>query len=91
MVNLNLDDLFSHSDDGIGVFRELESARRDASLPRPDPTRSTAACPGTEEKILMLSARYAAGVGLWNVKDRRGQGVDECELMGAFLGIEQRP
>lgn len=90
MENLHDDDLFSRSDDGIGEFRALGPARPDASLPRPEPTRSTAACPGTEEKILILSARYAAGVPLWNVEDRRGQGVDECERMESFLG-EQRP
>ncbi len=56
-----------------------------------DPRQSTAARPGTEEKVLMLSARYAAGVALWNTHDRRDHGLKECELMGAILGIDQRP
>ncbi|MGE5191046.1 MAG: hypothetical protein ACM3U2_01000 [Deltaproteobacteria bacterium] len=56
-----------------------------------DPTQSTAARPGTEEKVLMLSARYAAGVALWNTRDRRDHGLKECELMGAILGIDQQP
>jgi hypothetical protein len=34
-----------------------------------DPVRPTAAKPGSEEKVLMLAARYAAGVPLWNDKD----------------------
>ena len=56
-----------------------------------DPTQSTAARPGTEEKVLMLTARYAAGVALWNSHDRCDHGLKECELMGAILGMDQQP
>jgi hypothetical protein len=56
-----------------------------------DPTQSTAARPGTEEKVLMLSARYAAGVALWNSRDCRDNDVKECELMGAILGFDRQP
>jgi hypothetical protein len=55
-----------------------------------DPTQSTAARPGTEEKVLMLSARYAAGVSLWNSRDRSEHGLKECELMGAIFDIDQQ-
>lgn len=34
-----------------------------------DPSEPTAAKPGTEEKVLMLAARYAAGVPLWHGSD----------------------
>lgn len=34
-----------------------------------DPNAPTAAKPGTEEKVLMLAARYAAGVPLWHGND----------------------
>jgi len=34
-----------------------------------DPMLPTAAKPGSEEKVLMLSARYAAGIPLWHNAD----------------------
>jgi hypothetical protein len=34
-----------------------------------DPSAPTTAKPGTEEKVLMLAARYAAGVPLWHNED----------------------
>lgn len=34
-----------------------------------DPAAPTTAKPGTEEKVLMLAARYAAGVPLWHDED----------------------
>ncbi|MEI8379139.1 MAG: hypothetical protein WCJ09_03360 [Planctomycetota bacterium] len=34
-----------------------------------DPSEPTTAKPGTEEKVLMLAARYAAGVPLWHDED----------------------
>ncbi|MBI1345923.1 hypothetical protein GC163_06505 [bacterium] len=34
-----------------------------------DPSSPTAAKPGSEEKVLMLAARYAAGVPLWHDRD----------------------
>ena len=34
-----------------------------------DPGAPTVAKPGSEEKVLMLAARYAAGVPLWHEKD----------------------
>lgn len=35
-----------------------------------DPETPTQAKPGSEEKVLMLSARYAAGLPLWHNRDR---------------------
>ncbi|MBM4075402.1 MAG: hypothetical protein FJ267_07145 [Planctomycetes bacterium] len=34
-----------------------------------NPNTPTMAKPGTEEKVLMLAARYAAGIPLWNHRD----------------------
>jgi hypothetical protein len=51
-----------------------------------NPVRSTKARPGSEEKVLMLSARYAAGLPLWHDYDCYDHGPDENELMGASGG-----
>jgi hypothetical protein len=34
-----------------------------------DPGSPTAAKPGSEEKVMMLAARYAAGLPLWHLDD----------------------
>ncbi|MDA1231372.1 MAG: hypothetical protein O2856_11410 [Planctomycetota bacterium] len=34
-----------------------------------DPAAPTAAKPGSEEKVMMLAARYAAGLSLWHSDD----------------------
>ena len=34
-----------------------------------DPASATAAKPGSEEKVMMLAARYAAGLPLWHTDD----------------------
>ena len=34
-----------------------------------DPSAPTAAKPGSEEKVMMLAARYAAGLPLWHHDD----------------------
>jgi hypothetical protein len=48
-----------------------------------NPVKSTKAKPGTEEKVLMLSARYAAGLPLWHDRDCYDHGPKERDLMGA--------
>jgi hypothetical protein len=47
-----------------------------------DPHKPTRARPGSEAKVLMLSARYAAGLPLWNNDDCYEHGPRETELMG---------
>lgn len=47
-----------------------------------DPSKSTSAKPGTEEKVKMLSARYAAGLALWHTRDRHSHGPNERDLRG---------
>jgi len=56
-----------------------------------NPTKSTSARPGTEEKVLMLSARYAAGLPLWHDRDCYDHGPDERELMGATSDLHPQP
>lgn len=47
-----------------------------------DPIKPTAARPGSEQKVLMLSARYAAGLPLWHNNDCYDHGPGENQLMG---------
>lgn len=39
-----------------------------------DPAQPTDAKPGSEEKVLMLASRYAAGLPLWHTEDRYDHG-----------------
>ena len=49
-----------------------------------DPARPTEGKPGSEEKVLMLAARYAAGLPLWHDEDcydhGPGEPTDELDL-----------
>ena len=56
-----------------------------------NPSKSTRAKPGTDEKVLMLSARYAAGVPLWHERDCYAHGPKERELMGVFTDSLPQP
>lgn len=56
-----------------------------------NPLKPTEARPGTEEKVLMLSARYAAGVPLWHDSDCYDHGPRESELMGSISPMRQPP
>ena len=56
-----------------------------------NPSKSTKAKPGTEEKVLMLSARYAAGLPLWNERDCYDHGPKESDLMGAVNDSLHQP
>jgi hypothetical protein len=49
-----------------------------------NPFKATQARPGSDEKVLMLSARYAAGLPLWHDSDCYDHGPHETELMGAL-------
>jgi len=42
-----------------------------------DPEAPTVAKPGSEEKVVMLSARYAAGLPLWHNEDCVDHGPDD--------------
>ena len=49
-----------------------------------EPLIPTTAKPGSEDKVKMLSARYAAGVPLWDPSDRYDHGPD-----GLLAGEEE--
>lgn len=51
-----------------------------------NPFKATPARPGSDEKVLMLSARYAAGLPLWHDSDCYDHGPHERDLMGALEG-----
>jgi len=55
-----------------------------------DPVKPTAAKPGSEEKVLILSARYAAGIPLWHDRDCYDHGPHELELMGSQTQLKQQ-
>lgn len=44
-----------------------------------DPSQPTVAKPGSEEKVLTLAARYAAGLPLWHNEDRYDHGPGQLE------------
>ncbi len=47
-----------------------------------NPLQPTPAKPGSEEKVSMLAARYAAGLPLWHDDDCCDHGPGEVDLMG---------
>lgn len=47
-----------------------------------NPDEATQAKPGSEQKVLMLAARYAAGLPLWNNSDCYDHGPGENLLQG---------
>jgi hypothetical protein len=55
------------------VPRSLEEIQADGV----HPDAPTEAKPGTEDKVRLLSARYEAGLPLWNDEDRLDHGPDE--------------
>jgi hypothetical protein len=67
-----------------GDMRELFRLD-DFNALRIDPTNSTQAPPGSDDKVLMLSARYAAGLSLWDARDRCHHGP-RVLIMDAEVG-----
>jgi len=56
----------AYGEDGEEVSYYTEAEFRARGV---DPVSPTAAKPGSEAKVLMLAARYAAGLPLWHDKD----------------------
>ena len=80
-VDEDIDDAFDDSDFDLedGTF-DLEEFKAMGI----NPFRGTHARPGSEEKVTMLSARYAAGLPLWHDSDCYDHGPLESDLMGAL-------
>lgn len=47
-----------------------------------DPAQPTDAKPGSEDKVMTLAARYAAGLPLWHTEDRYDHGPGGVDLAG---------
>ena len=53
----------------------------DAVLADVNPWTPTGAKPGSEDKVRMLAARYAAGIPLWHNEDCYDHGPPQAELV----------
>lgn len=78
-------DLESYANlEGVELYAEYDEAlgAGDLSALGLDPANPTGAKPGSEEKVLMLAARYAAGLPLWHDDDcyDHGPGGEEFEV-----------
>ncbi len=73
-------DLVSVDDEFDSEFDEGEMSFEDIDFEALgiDPGAPTLAKPGSEEKVLMLAARYAAGVPLWHDRDCYDHGPGEA-------------
>lgn len=58
------DSFFDESSDYCDEYEDVDIAAMGL-----DPAAPTKAKPGSEEKVVMLSARYAAGLPLWHNED----------------------
>ena len=75
-IEADLDGFQGESFDGdYGAFDEEDFAAMGIN-----PSCPTVAKPGSEDKVQMLAARYAAGLPLWNEEDRYDHGPDEAAL-----------
>jgi len=63
-VDLAIDDVDGSELPDEAIFEEIDFDSMGI-----DPGGPTVAKPGSEEKVLMLAARYAAGVPLWHEND----------------------
>ena len=62
----------------------------DASLADVNPWTATGAKPGSEDKVRMLAARYAAGIPLWHNEDCYDHGPAPTEFVeGEGFGAEE--
>jgi hypothetical protein len=62
------------NDEGFSMLEEYPVS--DLEGLNVDPQTSTVAKPGSEEKVCMLAARYAAGLPLWHNEDCVDHGPD---------------
>ncbi len=53
-----------------------------------DPAQPTDAKPGSEEKVVMLAARYAAGLPLWHTEDRYDHGPGQAGVLDLSQAAE---
>lgn len=83
--DLGLDSEYDLQDDEFEIEPvDEEYSSEDFAALGIDPVEPTKARPGSEAKVMMLSARYAAGLPLWNSEDCYEHGPRENELMGSL-------
>jgi hypothetical protein len=71
---------FDEMDEGsIGDYDEFFDEEFDYSAEGVVPSHPTDAKPGSDDKVLMLAARYAAGLPLWHNSDRYDHGPGKAE------------
>jgi hypothetical protein len=83
VVNLAGDrDVNDEDSDGEVGFAEYEGLfdEEDFIALGINPAQPTNAKPGSDDKVLMLAARYAAGLPLWHDSDRYDHGPGEPAL-----------
>ena len=73
-IERNMDDLDYEFEDGATFDLEEFVAMGI------NPSSPTTARPGSEEKVLMLSARYAAGMPLWHEEDCYDHGPNDLQF-----------
>ena len=73
------DDLEFEMDHGFGGFDEEELLALGI-----DPSQPTDAKPGSEDKVVMLAARYSVGLPLWHNDDRYDHGPGQVDPMSLF-------
>ena len=79
---IDLDGEIDETDDSevSSIFDELDHL--DFEALGIDPSEPTEAKPGSERKVLTLAARYAAGLPLWDQKDRYDHAPGQTNLSG---------
>lgn len=77
---LEEENLFELEGDASEFEENLEFEEIDFESLGIDPKEPTLAKPGSEEKVLILAARYAAGVPLWHNSDCYEHGPGELSL-----------
>lgn len=56
-----------------------------------DPSQPTDAKPGSEDKVMMLAARYSVGLPLWHNDDRYDHGSGQIDVSLFAMGQNQAP
>ncbi len=71
-----------HQKQDFGSFGDYDSFFEDAEYSgfEVDPQIPTDAKPGSDDKVVMLAARYAAGIALWHNSDRYDHGPNGVEI-----------
>jgi len=81
MAHLEDDIELEYTEDFIGDYA-VYFGNDEIEVDNVDPNLPTEAKPGSDDKVLMLAARYAAGLPLWHGSDCYHHGPGEIDLKG---------